>query len=320
LLSFSRRKRLEPKAVDLNEIVAAMRDLLQSTMGGSIRIDIKLGKALSLALADPTQIELAILNLAINARDAMHIGGSLKVQTANVKLTSPINPEDAPPGEYLEICVSDTGSGMPPEVLSKAFEPFFTTKEIGKGSGLGLSQVLGFAKQSGGGVRIFSRPGQGTSVHIYLPRAEAVAVPQSPRETTIRIAERRSANILLVDDDNAVREVTAAILRELGYEVVEAGSGGAVLDLLDGEDMKIDMIIIDLAMPGMSGADVARLVQAKRPGLPTLFVTGFADRAALNGVNDAQVVGKPFINSELAEKVRTTLFAGRGQNVLPLPR
>jgi CheY-like chemotaxis protein len=320
LLSFSRRKRLEPKAVDLNEIVAAMRDLLQSTMGGSIRIDIKLGKALSLALADPTQIELAILNLAINARDAMHIGGSLTVQTANVKLTSPINPEDAPPGEYLEICVSDTGSGMPPEVLSKAFEPFFTTKEIGKGSGLGLSQVLGFAKQSGGGVRIFSRPGQGTSVHIYLPRAEAVAVPQSPRETTIRIAERRSANILLVDDDNAVREVTAAILRELGYEVVEAGSGGAVLDLLDGEDMKIDMIIIDLAMPGMSGADVARLVQAKRPGLPTLFVTGFADRAALNGVNDAQVVGKPFINSELAEKVRTTLFAGRGQNVLPLPR
>ncbi len=320
LLSFSRRKRLEPKAVDLNETVAAMRDLLQSTMGGSIHIDIKLSETLSLALADTTQVELAILNLAINARDAMHIGGSLAVETANVILTSPINPEDPPPGEYVEICVSDTGSGMPPEVLSKAFEPFFTTKEIGKGSGLGLSQVLGFAKQSGGGVRIFSEPGRGTSVHIYLPRAEAVAVSQSPHETSIRIVERRSANILLVDDDSAVREVTAAILRELGYEVMEAGSGGAALDLLDREEKKIDMIIIDLAMPGMSGADVARLVQAKRPGLPTLFVTGFADRAALTGVSDAQVVGKPFVNSELAEKVRTTLFAGRSSNVVPLRR
>jgi signal transduction histidine kinase/CheY-like chemotaxis protein len=320
LLSFSRRQRLEPKAVDLNETVTAMRDLLQSTMGGSIRIDIKLGGTLSLALADPTQVELAILNLAINARDAMHIGGSLTVATANVRLTSPINPEDPPPGEYVEICVSDTGSGMPPEVVSKAFEPFFTTKEIGKGSGLGLSQVLGFAKQSGGGVRIFSEPGRGTSVHIYLPRAEAVDLPQSPREASTRIVERRSANILLVDDDGAVREVTAAILRELGYEVMEAGSGGAALELLDREEGKIDMIIIDLAMPGMSGADVARLVQAKRPGLPTLFVTGFADRAALKGVSDAQVVGKPFINSELAEKVRTTLFASRSRKVVPLRR
>ena len=278
-----------------------MRDLLQSTMGGSIRIDIKLGKALSLALADPTQIELAILNLAIHARDAMHIGGSL-MQTANVKLTWPINPEDAPPGEYLEICVSDTGSGMPPEVLSKAFEPFFTTKEIGKGSGLGLKSGARLCEAIGRRrADLFPAwPGH-VGPHLSAAR-EAVPVPQSPRETTIRIAERRSANILLVDDDNAVREVTAAILRELGYEVVEAGSGGAALDLLDGEDMKIDMIIIDLAMPGMSGADVARLVQAKRPGLPTLFVTGFADRAALNGVNDAQVVGKPLINSELAER------------------
>ncbi len=320
LLSFSRRKRLEPKAIDLNETVAAMRDLLQSTMGGSIRINIKLCETLNLALADPTQVELAILNLAINARDAMHIGGSLTVATANVTLTSPINPEDPPPGQYVEICVSDTGSGMPPEVLAKAFEPFFTTKEIGKGSGLGLSQVLGFAKQSGGGVRIFSEPGRGTAVHIYLPRAEAAAVSVTPHEASPRIVERRSANILLVDDDASVREVTAAILRELGYEVMEAGSGGAALDLLDREERKIDMIIIDLAMPGMSGEDVARLVQAKRPGLPTLFVTGFADRAALTGVSDTQVVGKPFINSELADKVRTTLFAGRSSNVVPLRR
>jgi signal transduction histidine kinase len=173
LLSFSRSQRLEPRSLDLNETVVGMRDLLQSTMGGSIHIETKLHRGLWPALVDPTQVELAILNLAINARDAMEVGGALKVSTANVILGPPSFPEDPPVGEYVAVCVSDTGTGMTDEVRTKVFEPFFTTKEVGKGSGLGLSQVLGFAKQSGGGVRIESRLGEGTSVHIYLPRAEA---------------------------------------------------------------------------------------------------------------------------------------------------
>jgi CheY-like chemotaxis protein len=320
LLTFSRRQRLEPKAIDLNETVGAMHDLLQSTMGGSIRINTHLSKSLGLALVDPTQLELAILNLAINARDAMDIGGALTVTTANVRLGPPSSPEEPPSGEYVEICVSDTGSGMTAEILAKAFEPFFTTKEIGKGSGLGLSQVLGFVKQSDGGVRIQSEPGAGTSVHIYLPHAETSSASPSVPGGSARPADRPRATVLIVDDDNAVREVTAAILRDLGYDVFEAGSGGAALDALDREGRNIGLILIDLAMPGMSGADVARLAQAKRPGLPTLFVTGFADRAALAGINDAQIIGKPFINSELADKVRAALSGTTAKNVVPLRR
>ena len=320
LLSFSRRQRLEPKALDLNGTVSAMHDLLQSTMGGSIRIETRLSTSLGLALVDPTQLELAILNLAINARDAMEIGGALRVATASVTLGVPLNPEEPPAGEYVEISVTDTGTGMTPDVLAKAFEPFFTTKDIGKGSGLGLSQVLGFAKQSGGGVRIVSEPGRGTSVHIYLPHAEPGVIAPAVRSARKKPVERTSANILLIDDDNAVRTVTADMLRELGYQVLEAGSGGAALDLLDRETAKIDLVIVDFAMPGMSGADVARVVQAKRPGLPMLYVTGFVDRAALAGVSDSEIVGKPFINNELAEKVRLALFGAASKKVVPLRR
>jgi signal transduction histidine kinase len=318
LLSFSRRQRLEPKALDLNETVAGMRDLLQSTMGGSIRIDTKLTPGLWPALVDPTQIELAVLNLAINARDAMQIGGSFTVKTANVTLGAPFFPEEPPAGEYVEICVADSGTGMSDEVRAKAFEPFFTTKEIGKGSGLGLSQVLGFAKQSGGGVRIESRPGQGTSIHIYVPRADPQAVPRGAGAPARR-AEHVSATILLVDDDSAVREITAAMLRDLGHVVLEAGSGGGALDLLE-RAPKVDLILIDFAMPGMSGAEVARRVQAKRPALPILFITGFADRTALAGVSEAQIVGKPFLDDELAEKVRLALAGGGANNVVRLRR
>jgi signal transduction histidine kinase len=318
LLSFSRRQRLEPKALDLNETVAGMRDLLQSTMGGSIRIDTKLTPGLWPALVDPTQIELAVLNLAINARDAMQIGGSFTVKTANVTLGAPFFPEEPPAGEYVEICVADSGTGMSDEVRAKAFEPFFTTKEIGKGSGLGLSQVLGFAKQSGGGVRIESRPGQGTSIHIYVPRADPQAVPRGAGAPARR-AEHVSATILLVDDDSAVREITAAMLRDLGHVVLEAGSGGGALDLLE-RAPKVDLILIDFAMPGMSGAEVARRVQAKRPALPILFITGFADRTALAGVSEAQIVGKPLLDDELAEKVRLALAGGGANNVVRLRR
>jgi CheY-like chemotaxis protein len=209
---------------------------------------------------------------------------------------------------------------MTEEIRAKVFEPFFTTKEIGKGSGLGLSQVLGFAKQSGGGVRIDSHPEQGTSVHIYLPRAEArSAKPPSAAARTGATEAFQGASILLVDDDNAVREVTRAILHELGYRVLEAGSGGAALDLLD-RDPSIDLMIVDFAMPGMNGAELARLARGKRPTLPILFVTGFADRAALADISEYRFVTKPFVNDDLAKSVHVALAERDAQNVVRLRR
>ncbi len=320
LLSFSRRQRLEPKLLDLNETVASMHDLLQSTMGGSIRIETKLHRGLWPAMVDPTQLELAMLNLAINARDAMQVGGRLAVHTENVTLGPALYPEDPPAGDYVAICVADTGTGMTEDVRAKVFEPFFTTKEIGKGSGLGLSQVLGFAKQSGGGVRIESRVGEGTSIHIYLPRTKAKAEERSPSAPAIAAhKDAPDARILLVDDDHAVREVTSTTLRDLGYSVVEAGSGGAALDILAREPT-IDLLIIDFAMPGMSGAEVARQARAKRPTLPILFITGFADRAALAGVSETHIVGKPFVNDELVTKLRSVLVEEVSDKVVRLRR
>ena len=320
LLSFSRRQRLEPKLLDLNETVASMHDLLQSTMGGSIRIETKLHRGLWPAMVDPTQLELSMLNLAINSRDAMQVGGQLAVHTENVTLGPALYTEDPPAGDYVAICVADTGTGMTEEVRAKVFEPFFTTKEIGKGSGLGLSQVLGFAKQSGGGVRIESRVGDGTSIRIYLPRTKAKAEERSPSAPAIAAhKDTPAARILLVDDDHAVREVTSTTLRDLGYTVVEAGSGGAALDILTREPT-IDLLIIDFAMPGMSGAEVARQARAKRPTLPILFITGFADRAALAGVSETHIVGKPFVNDELATKLRSVLVEEVSVKVVRLRR
>jgi CheY-like chemotaxis protein len=237
----------------------------------------------------------------------MGIGGSLAVATSHVELADPRAPEEPPAGDYVAICVRDNGSGMRDEVRQKAFEPFFTTKEIGKGSGLGLSQVLGFAKQSGGGVRIDSRPGRGTSVYVYLPRTRT-----RPAETgELRLVARadgalNGANILLVDDDSDVREVTSAMLRNLGHRVFEAGSGGAALDVLRREP-NIDLMLVDFAMPGMSGAEVARRARSTRPSLVTLFITGFADRAALAGVGENRIIGKPFRHEDLAQKIRAAL-------------
>ncbi len=320
LLTFSRRQRLEPKPLDLNETVVGMRDLLQSTMGGTTQIETRLHRSLWPAMVDPTQLELAVLNLAINARDAMQVGGSLKVETANAVLAAPLCPEEPPAGEYVTVVVSDTGTGMTEDVRAKVFEPFFTTKEIGKGSGLGLSQVLGFAKQSGGGVRIESRLGKGTSVQIYLPRAASEAVKARPPAAHIAAAVGlRGATILLVDDDNEVREVTRAMLHEFGHRVLEAGSGGAALDILQREP-GIDLLIVDFAMPGMNGAEVARLAHARMPNLPVLFVTGFADRGALSGVDDACIVGKPFLHEELADKLRGVLGYDTPANVVRFRR
>ena len=306
LLAFSRRQRLDPKPFEVNEVLEHMHNLLQSTIRGGIAINTQFPPDLWLALADPNQIELLVLNLVINARDAIQSDGRITIETANAKLGAPEKPEEPSAGEYVMIAVTDTGSGMTKDVLAKVFEPFYTTKEIGKGSGLGLSQVLGFAKQSGGGVRIETRVGEGTSVRVYLPRAANEFVPETAIATTLAQASLKGAIILLVDDDSVVREVTSSMLKDYGYIVLEVGSGGAALDLLDRQP-DIDLVLLDLAMPGMSGIEVARQVQVKRPSLPTLFVTGYADKAILKDVGDERIIKKPFVDDELAEKVSAAL-------------
>ena len=315
LLSFSRRQHLEPKVLDLNATIARMRDLLQSTMGGSIRIEISLTEDLCHAVVDPTQLELAVLNLAINARDAMGVGGLLNVSTRNATLGEPTAPEEPAAGDYVGICVSDTGAGMSPNVRARAFEPFFTTKEIGKGSGLGLSQVLGFAKQSNGGVRIDTAESKGTSIHIFLPRSQLEERAENGRLPVPADSHDLHARILIVDDDDAVRQVTADILRDLRYQVVEAGSAGAAFDILDSEP--VDLLLLDFAMPGMSGAEVARRVRARFPRMPILFVTGYADQALLDGIGESQTLGKPFEARELGETIAHALTRG-GSRAAPV--
>jgi signal transduction histidine kinase len=310
LLSFSRRQRLEPKVLDLNTTVANMRDLLHSTIGGSVQIDTSLAEGLWRALVDPTQIELAVLNLAINARDAMDGSGVLTVSTSNATLGDPSSPEEPAAGDYVEICVADNGSGMSESVRARVFEPFFTTKEIGKGSGLGLSQVLGFAKQSNGGVRIDTVEGQGTAIRIFLPRSD-LAEDRTEPVKTYDGAALVTARILIVDDDDAVRQVAADLLRERSYEVVEAGSAGAAFDVLQSQD-NIDLLLLDFAMPGMSGAEVAQRVRTRYPGLPILFVTGYADRAILSGISEAQTIGKPFRDDDLCAKIASALAGQTG--------
>jgi signal transduction histidine kinase len=320
LLAFSRRQRLEPKPFGVNEALENMHNLLQSTLGGGVSINTVLRPGTWHALADPAQIELVVLNLVINARDAMEDRGNVTIETANAKVGPPERPEEPPAGDYVMIAVTDTGSGMTKEVLAKAFEPFFTTKEIGKGSGLGLSQVLGFAKQSGGGMRIETRVGEGTSVKVYLPRAEicseATVVPVGAARSN-----RKGALILIVDDDSAVRDVTASILEDLGYVLLKVGSGGAALDLLDRQP-NVDLVLLDFAMPGMSGVEVARQVQLNHPAIPILFVTGYADKNALRDVGEERIIKKPFIGEELAKKVNAALIKGiprlGGKVVTPL--
>jgi PAS domain S-box-containing protein len=316
LLAFSRRQKLAPQPVNLNEVLESMRGLLQGAIGGSMALELKPGKALWPALVDPTQIEMIVLNLAINARDAMDVGGRLTVQTGNVTISGArVRPEEPEPGDYVMVAVSDTGSGMPPDVVARVFEPFFTTKPVGKGSGLGLSQVLGFAKQSGGGVAIETEPGRGTTVKVYLPRATFAQadVQSSLLADGLKVAEK-GGTVLVVDDDELVRETTSQMLGQLGYRVLQAGSGGAALELLSGR-RKIDLLIVDFAMPGMNGVELAKLAAAKRPRLPILMATGFADHSAIQHLAADQLLTKPFSEAELAQRVRRALEDNIGATV-----
>ena len=299
MLAFSRRQKLELQPVDLNGTVRGMRDLLASSIGGSVQIlPPDLADDLWPAMIDPTQIELVILNLAINARDAMEVGGSLAIRTRNVSFFDEPQ-DDLPAGQFVMVSVSDTGSGMSDEVLAKAFEPFFTTKAVGQGSGLGLSQVFGLAKQSGGGVKIITAVGEGTTIEVYLPRAEREAdLPDAPGVQALsRRGEQRK--VLVVDDDDAVREVAAGYLGDLGYEVVEAGSGGAALEHF-GNGSEPSAVLMDYAMPGMNGRELALEISKRRPGIPVVFVTGYADAEAFSDTDPTAILRKPYTRSQLA--------------------
>ncbi len=309
LLAFARRQPLAPCPVDLNALIDGMDDLLQSALGGKVSVRKNLGPALWAAMIDPAQMELVVLNLAINARDAMPEGGRLTITTLNTHRVAPGRPDDPPAGDYVTIEVRDTGEGMAPEVLARAFEPFFTTRAPGAGSGLGLSQVFGTARQSGGGVGIESAPGQGTVVRVQFPRAFLEAVPARVVSSLDDRADAgaRRACVLLVDDDDAVRATTSEVLSELGYEVRTAAGGQQALDLL-ARDPAIDLLLTDVVMPGMSGPALAREAKSQRPALPILFISGYADPEGLTGeALLGRLVLKPFRRAHLAAQIEASL-------------
>ncbi|MEH3123869.1 MAG: PAS domain S-box protein [Sphingomonas phyllosphaerae] len=306
LLAFSRRQRLEAKVVDLNQTVTRLLDLLGSTLGREITIETHTPSGIWPAFVDPTQMELIILNLAINARDAMPDGGALMLSVDNATLGSPERAEDPPPGDYVRVAVTDTGVGMTDAVLARAFEPFFTTKEVGKGSGLGLAQVFGFAKQSGGGVRIDSTPGRGTTVSVFVPRAAGPAASVSDAPTPAPAESLDGATVMVLDDDDRVRQVAVEALREVGCRVVEAADGESALEALLHEPA-IRLVVTDIAMPGMTGIQFARRVQELHRGVEVLFVTGHADPTDMAGVRQDRLIRKPYPRRLLLERVRAIL-------------
>ena len=322
LLAFARKQHLAPRVVSLNELVSSMGDLLHQTIGAMIRIETVLQKDLWPVLIDPTQLELVLLNLAINSRDAMPGGGRLTVATRNIARSDPRCPAGLREGDHVSISVSDTGSGMTQEVAAKAFEPFFTTKPSGQGTGLGLSQVLGFAQQSGGEVRIDSRLGRGTTITILLPRSRE-SLTQVVDEHGAVPREGGSETILVVDDDPDVRSLTVQALETLNYRVIEAENGRDAFDLFR-RDERIDLVIIDLVMPVMNGRQLATRIRAADPDRAILFMSGYDD---LSGDDDPfaheTVIKKPFKLVELAAAIKQALNDRKGEppaawNVTPI--
>jgi len=313
LLAFARRQSLEPEIFDMNDRVTQTLVLLRRTLGERVVVSTALAADLRPAYADPAQFESALVNLAINARDAMPGGGRLVIETAGKRLDADYARAnaDAVPGDYAMLAVTDTGEGMAPEVLARAFEPFFTTKETGQGSGMGLSMIYGFARQSRGHVKIYSEPGRGTTVRLYLPVAAGEGAAAAAAETAAEPAPQRGGErILIVEDDRGVRTVAARQLRDLGYHVLEAENADAALRIIDAGEA-IDLMFSDVVMPGaMTGDELARVAQGLRPGLKVLLTSGFASAAAEGGPRRdglRNLLSKPYRLADLAKRVRDLL-------------
>ncbi|WP_207791124.1 response regulator [Allosphingosinicella flava] len=305
LLAFSRRQQLQPAPVSMKQLSASVGDLLSHTLGGLVELEWEIPGELWCAYADGAQLELAIMNLIINARDAMPEGGQIRVSACNEQIGE-ANAYELAAGDYVRVSVTDTGTGIAPDLLERVLEPFFTTKEIGKGSGLGLSMVYGFAKQSGGAIHIESEIGMGTTVAILLPRSELKAVEPDAAAEQASAASREHArrNILLTDDHNEVRQTTAALLSDLGHTIFEATGGPEALDILAQKGDAIDLIITDYAMPAMSGVQMVRRAREIRPGLPAIIVTGYADTDEIKDVPaGVTVLVKPFPPERLAKAI-----------------
>jgi len=312
LLAFSRRQPLDPKPVQVNPLVASMEELLRRTMGERIAIVLSLADDLAPTLCDPNQLESAILNLAINARDAMPDGGQLLLETKNIKLDAAYamrNP-DVIPGDYVCLAVSDTGTGMPASVIEQAFDPFFTTKPIGQGTGLGLSMIYGFTKQSEGHAKIYSELGAGSTIKLFLPRCtDAAEADAGPAEPAPLPRAEAGETVLVVEDETVVRDLVVEVLDELGYHALEAADGPAGLDILRGKK-HIDLLVTDIGLPGLNGRQLADAARLTRPGLKILFMTGYAENAALaQGFLEPgmEMITKPFPIETLANKIRTMI-------------
>jgi PAS domain S-box-containing protein len=310
LLAFSRRQPLIPKRIDANKIVPGVTELLQQALGKGIAIETVLGGGVWPVFADPNQVETALLNLAVNARDAMPNGGKLTIETTNAFLDEAYAAaHDVAAGQYAMIAVSDSGTGMTREIAEKAFEPFFSTKGA-EGTGLGLSQVLGFIKQSGGHVKIYSEPGEGTTVKIYLPRYTAAESAETPAEVQPIPVETGKETILAVEDDDDARAFTAEVLGDLGYRVLVAPDARTALDVLEREP-KVDLLFTDVGLPnGVNGRQLADEAHRRRPDLKVLFTTGYARNAIIHhGRLDpgVELLVKPFSQSDMAGKIRRVL-------------
>jgi CheY-like chemotaxis protein len=311
LLAFGRKQILQPVSLDLNNIVSDMNKMLRRLIGEDISLTAKLANGLRTIKADPGQIEQVLVNLVVNARDAMPHGGSLTIETTNVDLDGEYarTHVGVSPGTYVMLAVSDTGTGMTEEVRAQIFEPFFTTKDKGKGTGLGLSTVYGIVQQSGGSIWVYTEPNQGTSFKVYLPQGEVATEIQERKAAEEKIA-RGSETVLLVEDEDVVRGLAAHILEDAGYRVIKARGGDEAIQLCAQETDAIDLLLTDVVMPEKSGKDVADRLTSMRPRLKVLFMSGYTDEAIVNhGVLDVgiQFIQKPFTPLALSKKVREVL-------------
>jgi CheY-like chemotaxis protein len=313
LLAFARRQPLDPKRVEGNRLVADMEDLLRRTLGPGMELEIVLAGGLWPTLCDANQLESAILNLAINARDAMPDGGRLTIETGNAFLDEAYARSqggEVKPGQYVMISITDTGTGMPADVMARVFDPFFTTKPIGQGTGLGLSMLYGFVKQSGGHVRVYSELGQGTTFRLYLPRHRGGGDEAEAAVSTAAMVSNQAETgqtILVVDDEPTVRMLVTETLQDLGYAALEAADGFTAQTILDGAG-RIDLLVTDVGLPGLNGRQLAEAARRARPGLKVLYITGYAHNAAIGngGLLDPgmEIITKPFALDTLAAKIR----------------